>query len=72
MSPKLADEARVIKAGQVLRRANADILNGIAGNDTVESNIREAARRELLRRSLFKERPCNVNMVRILRDEDAR
>lgn len=57
MSPKLADEARVIKAGQVLRRANADILNGIAGNDTVESNIREAARRELLRRSLFKERP---------------
>ena len=66
MSPRLADEARVVKIGKALVSYGDATVNSIAhsnwglhrsyraiNNGVSEEEIREAARRELLRRSLF-------------------
>jgi len=51
MSPKLADEAKVVALARGFRGADGITLR--IASKAGQPNVREAARRELLRRSLF-------------------
>jgi len=55
MSPKLADEARIVKAARIMNLLSDATLNALVNHEPEDADdeiAREAARRELLRRSL--------------------